>query len=161
MKYTDMVFGNETEAEAFAECNGMDKDASIEDIARAIASLPYHKDTKRTVIITQVRIFLTYAPQYPSLIWSYRLRNWIFKGADCTIVCHGDRINRYKVKKVANVVDTTGAGDSFVGGFLSKLVLGYDEATCVDAGHYAASVVIQAEGAIYPEVCEYQSENSS
>ncbi len=62
MKYTDMVFGNETEAEAFAECNGMDKDASIEDIARAIASLPYHKDTKRTVIITQVRIFLTYAP---------------------------------------------------------------------------------------------------
>ena len=161
MKYTEMVFGNETEAEAFAECNGMDKDASIEDIARAIASLPYHKDTKRTVIITQVRIFLTYAPQYPSLIWSYRLRNWIFKGADCTIVCHGDRINRYKVKKVANVVDTTGAGDSFVGGFLSKLVLGYDEATCVDAGHYAASVVIQAEGAIYPEVCEYQSENSS
>jgi len=134
MKYTDMVFGNETEAEAFAECNGLDKDATIEDIARAIASLPYHKDTKRTVIITQ--------------------------GADCTIVCHGDRINRYKVKKVANVVDTTGAGDSFVGGFLSKLVLGYDEATCVDAGHYAASVVIQAEGAIYPEVCEY-SENSS
>ena len=54
MKYTDMVFGNETEAEAFAECNGLDKDASIEDIARAIASLPYHKDTKRTVIITQV-----------------------------------------------------------------------------------------------------------
>ena len=49
-----MVFGNETEAEAFAECNGLDKDASIEDIARAIASLPYHKDTKRTVIITQV-----------------------------------------------------------------------------------------------------------
>ena len=61
MKYTDMVFGNETEAEAFAECNGLDKDASIEDIARAIASLPYHKDTKRTVIITQVRILPTYS----------------------------------------------------------------------------------------------------
>lgn len=57
-----MVFGNETEAEAFAECNGLDKDASIEDIARAIASLPYHKDTKRTVIITQVRILAAYAP---------------------------------------------------------------------------------------------------
>jgi len=61
MKYTDMVFGNETEAEAFAECNGLDKDACIEDIARAIASLPYHKDTKRTVIITQVIILATYA----------------------------------------------------------------------------------------------------
>ena len=77
-----MVFGNETEAEAFAECNGMDKDASIEDIARAIASLPYHKDTKRTVIITQVRIFPTYAPipihlrQYPNRVLSYSLRNW-------------------------------------------------------------------------------------
>lgn len=136
MKYTDMVFGNETEAEAFARYNGMDKDASIEDIARAIASLPNQKDTKRTVIITQ--------------------------GADCTIVCHGDSINRYSVTKVANVVDTTGAGDSFVGGFLSQLALGYDEATCVSAGHYAASVVIQVEGAIYPEVCEYSdNENSS
>ena len=81
MKYTDMVFGNETEAEAFAECNGLDKDASIEDIARAIASLPYHKDTKRTVIITQVSSNLltySYPPTHPNLIWSYRLRNWNF-----------------------------------------------------------------------------------
>lgn len=68
MKYTDMVFGNETEAEAFAECNGLDKDASIEDIARAIASLPYHKDTKRTVIITQVRILAAYAPLF-GIFW--------------------------------------------------------------------------------------------
>jgi adenosine kinase len=135
MKYTDLVFGNETEAEAFAHANGLDKDASIEEIARAIASLPSHKDTKRTVIITQ--------------------------GADCTIVCHGDSINRYKVKKVSNVIDTTGAGDSFCGGFLSQLVLGYDEATCVEAGHYAASVVIQAEGAVYPQQCQYSNSHSS
>ena len=71
-----MVFGNETEAEAFAECNGLDKDASIEDIARAIASLPYHKDTKRTVIITQVRILPNYSHPDPHS----ELRGYSIKG---------------------------------------------------------------------------------
>ena len=55
------------------------------------------------------------------------------------------------MSKVAKVIDTTGAGDSFCGGYLSQLMLGKDEFDCVQAGHYAASVVIQRVGATYPD----------
>lgn len=34
----------------------------------------------------------------------------------------------------ASIVDTNGAGDAFVGGFLSQLVLGKDVAECCRAG---------------------------
>jgi len=75
----------------------------------------------------------------------------ITQGADCTVVCQGERITKYAVPKVAKVIDTTGAGDSFCGGYLSQLMLGKDEFDCVQAGHYAASVVIQRVGATYPD----------
>ena len=38
--------------------------------------------------------------------------------------------------KVAKVIDTTGAGDAFVGGYLSQLMLGKSEPDCVDAGMF-------------------------
>jgi adenosine kinase len=47
-------------------------------------------------------------------------------------------------------VDTNGAGDAFVGGFLSQLVAGKDTAECVRAGNYAANVVIQRSGCTFP-----------
>ena len=49
-----MVFGNETEAAAFAEANKMPADSTVEEIALAIADLPSVKGTDRIVIITQV-----------------------------------------------------------------------------------------------------------
>ena len=49
------------------------------------------------------------------------------------------------------LVDTNGAGDAFVGGFLSQLVQGKDMRTCVLAGHYSARVIIQASGCTLPE----------
>ena len=54
VQYVDIIFGNETEAQAFAVNNGMDKDTPIEEIARAMAALPSLKATQRMVIITQV-----------------------------------------------------------------------------------------------------------
>jgi adenosine kinase len=42
------------------------------------------------------------------------------------------------------------AGDSFVGGFLSQLVLGKSIHDCVCAGNYAANVVIQRPGCTFP-----------
>ena len=54
MPYCDFVFGNETEAAAFAENNDIE-DKSIENIARCIAALPKINSNPRTVVITQVR----------------------------------------------------------------------------------------------------------
>ena len=49
----DIIFGNETEAEAFAKNNGLEG-ATIDEIVLAMAALPSKKDTDRMVIITQV-----------------------------------------------------------------------------------------------------------
>lgn len=48
------------------------------------------------------------------------------------------------------IVDTNGAGDAFVGGFVSMLIKGRSLEDCVRAGNYAAGVVICHEGCSFP-----------
>ncbi|MGY6172358.1 ribokinase [Candidatus Mycoplasma pogonae] len=60
-------------------------------------------------------------------------------------------------KKNVNVVDTTGAGDSFIGGFLSQISLGSTLEEAIKFGISAASISITRQGAatsipIYEEV---------
>jgi len=47
-------------------------------------------------------------------------------------------------------VDTNGAGDSFVGGFLSRFVLDKPLEECIAAGNYCASEVIKRSGCSFP-----------
>lgn len=51
----------------------------------------------------------------------------------------------------SKVVDTTAAGDSFNGGYLSALLSGQDEASCLLKGHQTASYVVGVSGAIAPK----------
>ena len=44
------------------------------------------------------------------------------------------------------IVDLNGAGDAFVGGFLSQLYKCKDIKTCVNAANYAARQIIQTSG---------------
>lgn len=54
------------------------------------------------------------------------------------------------------LVDTNGAGDAFVGGFLAKLSQAADLAECVRAGNWAARQIIQVSGCKIPEgACTY------
>ena len=48
------------------------------------------------------------------------------------------------------LVDTNGAGDAFVGGFLAYLAKGADLAACCNAGSYAARQIIQVSGCKIP-----------
>jgi adenosine kinase len=50
------------------------------------------------------------------------------------------------------LVDTNGAGDAFVGGYISQLVQGADVAKCCAAGNYAANKIIQESGCKCPGV---------
>ncbi|MDV7144474.1 sugar kinase [Tropicimonas sp. TH_r6] len=54
-------------------------------------------------------------------------------------------------RMVAKVVDTTAAGDSFVGGFLSQYAQGADIGAALMAGHDCAARVITCPGAIVPK----------
>jgi adenosine kinase len=61
----------------------------------------------------------------------------------------------YQLPNRELLVDTNGAGDAFVGGFLSQLVLEKSIAECVRAGHFAARTIIQRSGCTFPKECNY------
>lgn len=127
--YTDFVFCNETEAETYAVKKGLNKDDLL-SVALAIAALPKASGKRaRTVVFTQ--------------------------GSKSTIVACNGATTEYPVTELAQaeLVDTNGAGDAMVGGFLSKLVLGEDVAACVAAGHFAAREIIQVSGCA-PHLCK-------
>ncbi|KAK9804946.1 hypothetical protein WJX73_001708 [Symbiochloris irregularis] len=130
MPFIDFLFGNETEAQAFAESEGW-SERSIPAIALKISQFPKHSGVRpRVVVITQ--------------------------GSDPTVVSQCGQVRQYPVIPLAKekLVDTNGAGDAFVGGFLSQLVAGKDIPECVRAGAYAAHIVIQQSGCTFPAVPE-------
>lgn len=130
LPYVDICFGNETEVATISEAMGWDtKDLKV--IATKLAQ--YEKETvrPRTVVVTQ--------------------------GVSPTIVVVADSarvwsVNEYPVIpiKAADIVDTNGAGDAFVGGFLAGLAKGIPIAECVGYGNYSANVVIQQSGCAFP-----------
>jgi adenosine kinase len=130
MPYADFVFGNESEAKEFGIAHGWGED--IKAIALKLAQLPKNSGARsRTVVFTQ--------------------------GADPTIVVYQGEIYSFDVPKLAaeEIVDTNGAGDAFVGGFVSRLSLAKPLAECVNAGHWAAQVVLRRSGCTFPAECEY------
>merc|ERR1719282_1185751 len=79
------------------------------------------------------------------------------EGWEPTIVAIRGVVTRYPVIALPKekLVDTNGAGDAFVGGFLAALVKGKDMESCCKAGAYSASVIIQHSGCTYPPKPEY------
>ena len=130
LPYTDFVFGNEDEAAAFGKHHGWTKEGEAADlraIALRLSALPKASGARpRTVVFTQ--------------------------GSEKTLVAQNGTVREFDVAKLRKeaLVDTNGAGDAFVGGFLSQLVQNRDISECVRAGHYAARIVIQRSGCSFP-----------
>merc|ERR1719453_2840718 len=127
----DFLFGNETEAQTWADTEGWDtKDVAF--IATRLSLIPSTKSRKRTVVITQ--------------------------GADPTIVAINGKVTTYPIIALLKekVIDTNGAGDSYVGGFLAALSKGLDMQACCNAGAYAGSIIVQHSGCTYPAKPDYK-----
>ncbi|XP_062256332.1 adenosine kinase isoform X1 [Platichthys flesus] len=127
MPYVDVLFGNETEAAAFAKAQEFET-KDIKEIAKKAQALP--KDNakrQRIVVLTQ--------------------------GKDDTVMASNDKVETFPVMKIdpKDIVDTNGAGDAFVGGFLSELVQEKPLDQCVKAAHYAGNVIIRRAGCTFPE----------
>jgi len=125
LEYVDILFGNETEAEALAKAMNLDANAEGKyDIATVAAKFTeLSKRPGARVIITQ--------------------------GKDpCIIATKGGETKSYDTPPLESnlIVDTNGAGDSFVGGFLAALTSGLPEEKCVAWGNYAAQFIIQTSG---------------
>ncbi|XP_022841728.1 adenosine kinase 2-like isoform X1 [Olea europaea var. sylvestris] len=130
--YADIVFGNETEARTFSRVHGWETE-NVEEIALKISQLPKVNETrKRITVITQ--------------------------GGDPVVVAEDGKVKLFPVILLPKekLVDTNGAGDAFVGGFLSQLVQEKPIEDCVKAGCYAANVIIQRSGCTYPEKPDFK-----
>jgi len=130
LKYADYLFCNESEAEEYGKKHELGSD--LKSIALAIAASP-KANTKRdrTVVFTQ--------------------------GDKATIIVHKGVVTEYAVEPLAKelLVDTNGAGDAFVGGYMAQMIQGRDTAASVKAAHWAAKFVIQQSGTTLPGKCEY------
>lgn len=131
MEYADFLFGNESEAAAYGKKNGLGED--LKQVALAVAALPKKDSSRpRTVVFTQ--------------------------GSQSTLVACNGVVTEYAVEALPKeqLVDTNGAGDAFVGGFLAQLVQGKDVEACVKAGHWAARQIIQVSGTTLEANCSYE-----
>jgi adenosine kinase len=127
LPYVDYIFGNETEARIFSKVRGWETE-NVEEIALKISQLPMAEGKqKRIAVITQ--------------------------GADPVVVAEDGKVKTFPVILLPKekLVDTNGAGDAFVGGFLSQLVQGKSIEDSVKGGCYGANVIIQRSGCTYPE----------
>lgn len=131
LSYADYVFGNESEAATYAKKHGLPED-DLKQVALAIAALPSKSKNKRTAVITQ--------------------------GSECTYVAYDGVVKEYAVVPLEDsaLVDTNGAGDAFVGGFLAQLCQGKSVDEAVAAGHWAARHIIQVSGTTLSGACQYK-----
>lgn len=72
------------------------------------------------------------------------------RGAAPTLVGGGGHWTEVATERVAQVVDTTAAGDSFAGGYLSRRLQGATPAEAAAFGNRLAARVIQHPGAVIP-----------
>ncbi|XP_058461805.1 uncharacterized protein LOC131436867 isoform X2 [Malaya genurostris] len=133
LPYIDILFGNETEALSFAEHQNLGTD-DLKEIGLKIAALPKLNTARsRIVIITQ--------------------------GSDPVLLFENSTITEYPVIKLVReqIVDTNGAGDAFVGGFLAQLVLEQSYETCIKCGIWTAREIIQRSGCTFDGVPEFKA----
>merc|ERR1712182_194387 len=129
--YADFLFGNETEARTWAETEGWETD-DVAFIATRLSLIPSAKGKHRYVVFTQ--------------------------GADSTVIAYNGHTTEYEIAKLdkSKIVDTNGAGDAYVGGFLAALAKGKEIKGCHEAGAYSASIIIQQSGCVCPGKPEYK-----
>lgn len=131
LPYVDYLFGNETEAATFAETEGWET-KDISEIALKVSQLPKVNERRpRVVVFTQ--------------------------GPEATVIATGGKVTTYPVIKLPKeqLVDTNGAGDAFVGGFLAQVVQGKAIEEAVRAGNFGANVIIQRSGCTFPAECTF------
>ncbi|KAK4523523.1 hypothetical protein GAYE_PCTG69G1419 [Galdieria yellowstonensis] len=127
----DIYFGNESEAATLATSMEWDT-KDVKEIAIRLAQQPKETARPRIVVFTQGSEPTILVIGTPSQVWL---------------------IKEYPIIPIeaSNIVDTNGAGDAFVGGFLSGLAKGLTLDDCIARGHYAANVIIQRPGCTFPE----------
>lgn len=136
LKHADYVFCNEDEADLFATEHQLPADRK--EVARFIGKYEkINQDRPRVVLITQ--------QADPVITFSFDPKT------------STEELKEFPIAPVASekIVDTNGAGDAFVGGFLAAIGLDKTMEQAVDAGNYAARQIIQQLGCNFPDKSDY------
>lgn len=123
----DVIFGNRDEFEELANINGFEK---IDDLFADLFSSYSKALWQKIIVVTDGSNDVVY-----------------YKGDANGI--ESSAINVPKVNE-EDIVDTTGAGDSFVAGFLYELIRGKDIKECIEFGITISSQVIRTIGCNLP-----------
>ena len=123
LPYTDIVFGNEAEAEAWASATGQPDKTDLKAIARAIAIQPKSNPARPRIVV------ITHGPKSTTVVST----------------ASPDEPKEFAVHplKEEEIVDTNGAGDAFAGGFIGAFVLGKSIDECVEAGHKLGAMCVK------------------
>jgi adenosine kinase len=180
----DFLFGNETEAAAFAESEKWD----TKDVKEIAAKISKMDGLKKDLTVVRAHVGAPHPRRAPSRPAAYGFAGslWICnarlqlryaslklvycrstmlcaaqvitQGKEPTIVAKAGSTTEYKVPPVdaSEIVDTNGAGDAFVGGFLAAFIKGKDVAGCCEAGNFAAATIIRSSGTALPSECSHQ-----
>jgi len=126
LNHADVIFGNEHEGFAYGKSMGFGED--LKEIAKRVQAMK-REGTENSTKRKRIVIFT--------------------HGSQPAIICDENgqvhEIAPIKLKK-EEIVDSNGAGDAFVGGFLAAWSLNKDLEKCVKAGFYAASEILKVEG---------------
>lgn len=129
--YVKYVLGHEDEMEALRKRLGFGE--NVKEAVQKLADLPGRWGGKRIVVIT--------------------------RGSESTLVSiEGADVIEYEVEPLSEdeIVDTSGAGAAFAGGFISQLVRERTVEECVKAGHWAARCMIKTAGTQLPDKCSFR-----
>lgn len=133
LRASDYVFGNEHEVRHYAIKHKL----SAENEDMKTVALAVHKDlfgqSSSCLVVTQ--------------------------GSHETLVVEGcGSLSSHPVSRIDDVIDTNGAGDCFVGAFLSGVSQKLPLAECVQRGHWLAQQIIRRPGISFHGIPSYPSQ---
>ncbi|XP_055337248.1 uncharacterized protein LOC129587477 isoform X2 [Paramacrobiotus metropolitanus] len=126
LPFVDVLVGNDTEITALGQALNMMK-TDVCDICTSIVKLPKIRSVQSRIVV-------------------------MTRGPASVLVATADGCSFYPIITVPaeHVVDVSGAGDAFLGGFLSQYIQDMPVDKCVTMGLHAASVVVQQSGCTFP-----------
>ena len=132
--YADMIVGNMGELEALAEVKNMDYKTTFEKASRKLT-------TKKD------RVFVITHGTKGVIVGKY---DYTKGSMDFIFQCFPT------LMKLEDIVDLNGAGDAFLGGFLSQYMQGKNLEACCKAGNDAAGLILKSVGCTFPKNAKIQ-----
>ena len=132
--YADMIVGNMGELEALAEVKNMDYKTTFEKASRKLT-------TKKD------RVFVITHGTKGVIVGKY---DYTKGSMDFIFQCFPT------LMKLEDIVDLNGAGDAFLGGFLSQYMQGKSMEACCKAGNDAAGLILKSVGCTFPKNAKIQ-----